>query len=65
MAEPSGFTFEKRKSGEVIIRHQGKLAATLRGKAATKFLADITHRPEQQVMARVTGNYKHGNERRG
>lgn len=63
MTEPSGFTFEQRKSGEIVIRHHGKLATTLRGKAASKFLVDISRRPEQQVMARVTGHYKHGNER--
>jgi hypothetical protein len=65
MAEPSGFTYEHRKSGEIVIRHHGKPAATLRGRAASKFLSDITRLPEQQVMARVTGNYKRGNERSG
>jgi hypothetical protein len=64
MGEPTGFTFEQRKSGEVVIRHNGKLATKLRGDAARKFLRDIAHHPAQQVMARATGNYKRGNERR-
>lgn len=64
MGKPSGFTFEQRKSGEVVIRHNGKVATTLRGESARKFLRDISHKPEQQVMARVTGNYKRGNESR-
>lgn len=63
MAEPTGFTFEQRKSGEVVIRHHGKLATTLRGKRASKFLKDIETQSEQHVMARLTGNYKRGNER--
>jgi len=63
MGAPTGFTYEQRKSGEIVIRHHGKLATTLRGRSATKFLSDISRQPEQQVMARVTGNYKRGNER--
>lgn len=65
MGAPSGFTYELRKSGEIVIRHEGKLATTLRDKRASKFLSDIGHLPEQQVMARATGNYKRGNERSG
>lgn len=63
MGAPDGFTFSARKSGEVEIRHHGKIAAVLRGKKATKFLSDIDSRDAQQLMARLTGNYKRGNER--
>lgn len=63
MGQPTGFSYELRKSGEIEIRHHGKLATTLRGKKASRFLSDITRLPEQEVMARVTGNYKRGNER--
>lgn len=61
-----GFTFRTRKSGEVQILHQGSLATTLRGASAADFLADVTNcgpMDAQQLMARVTGHYKHGNER--
>ena len=63
MASPEGFTFEVRKSGDVVIRHHGRLATTLRGARATAFVADVASGDEQEVMARVTGHYKHGNER--
>lgn len=60
---PSGFAFTVR--GErVEITHDGRSAATLRGAAVVTFLADVERRDPQQVMARVTGNYKRGNERR-
>ena len=61
-----GFTFRARKNGEVQILHRGTLATTLRGAAAADFRADVTNcgpTDAQQLMARVTGNYKHGNER--
>jgi len=61
-----GFTFRARKNGEVQILHHAGLATTLRGAAAADFLADVTNcepADAQQLMARVTGNYKHGNER--
>lgn len=65
MAEAEGFTAETRASGEIVVRHHGRVAATLRGRAAAKFLDDVAAgRDEQQLLARVTGNYKRGNERR-
>ena len=36
---------------------------TLRGDAARRFLVDVAMGDAQQVMARVTGNYRRGNER--
>jgi hypothetical protein len=61
-----GFTVRTRNNGEVQILHRGRLAATLRGAAALDFLQD-TPDPQaadaQQAMARLTGNYRHGNER--
>lgn len=61
-ATPSGFEFSVVGS-TVEIRHHGRKATTLRNAAAQKFLADVERRDPQQVMARVTGNYKRGNER--
>ena len=61
-----GFTFRMKKSGEVEILHRGKLASTLRGTDALDFIAEVESGEfvdGQQLMARVTGNYKHGNER--
>jgi hypothetical protein len=61
-----GFSHHVRKSGDVDIQHHGRLAATLRGAPAAAFLAAVqagTPADAQQRMARLTGNYKRGNER--
>jgi hypothetical protein len=64
MAEANGFAHLVRKSGEVVVTHHGATAATLRGKAAARFLAELDRSDDPQlVMARVTGNYRRGNER--
>jgi hypothetical protein len=56
-----------RKNGDVEIFHHGRLASTLRGNEADDFkqeAQDESSDEAQQLMARVTGNYKHGNERK-
>lgn len=61
-----GFTHLLRANGEVEIRRGGRVAATLRGEAARRFLARVAATDAagaQQAMARATGNYKRGNER--
>jgi hypothetical protein len=61
-----GFTFRKNKNGEVWISHHGKYITTLRGNAAVDFIVETdngTFEDQKQLMARETGNYKHGNER--
>lgn len=61
-----GFTFRKVKSGEVEVLHRGRRASTLRGRDAEDFLSQVQRANDadaQQLMARVTGHYKHGNER--
>ena len=72
MAAPSqddddlGFTWQAKKDGSVIVHHHGRLAATLRGQAAAEFLDEVLGADlgsQQQLMARLTGNYKRGNER--
>lgn len=60
---PAGFAYTVRGSGEVVVSHEGKQAAVLRGRAAVKFLRDVEDDDPQSAMARVTGNYKRGNER--
>jgi hypothetical protein len=64
MGRPDGFSYKERKSGDVVIEHNGRLATTLRGLRAQRFLTDVQAQDPQQLMARVTGNYKRGNERR-
>jgi hypothetical protein len=62
MGRPSGFDYSLR-GAEVVITHSGRTAATLRGDAAARFLADVDRGDPQLLMARVTGTYKRGNER--
>lgn len=63
MPAPEGFEYAVTPAGEVRIRHHGRLATTLRGRRAADFLQDVSGGDEQLLMARVTGNYKRGNER--
>ncbi len=61
-----GFAYRAHKNGRVTILHKGKVAATLKGDRAAKFLRRAqqgSFAAGQQLMARWTGNYKHGNER--
>ncbi|MFG2063496.1 hypothetical protein ACGFIK_18990 [Micromonospora sp. NPDC048871] len=60
---PEGFTYRVRKNGDVEVRHHGRPAVVLRGAAAARFLTDVDVDDPQELMARVTGQYKHGNER--
>ena len=61
-----GFTYLAVKNGTVFIRRHGQVASELRGAKAEAFLKKIgaaSSSQAQQIMARVTGNYKRGNER--
>lgn len=61
-----GFTWQRGKAGEVKLFHHGKLATTLRGAKAQDFL-DLAASGDEGALqleaARLTGNYKRGNER--
>lgn len=62
MGAPDGFAFSSR-GDEVRITHHGRPATTLRGRAAVEFLDEVGRGDDQLLMARVTGNYRRGNER--
>ncbi len=64
MPEPMGFDYVVR-GGDVVISHHGRRATVLRGQAAARFLDDVEQGDDQELMARVTGNYRRGNERMG
>ncbi|MBB2890528.1 hypothetical protein [Flexivirga oryzae] len=64
MGTPQGFDYQRRGT-EVLITHHGRPATTLRGRRAADFLEDVESGDAQELMARLTGNYKHGNERSG
>lgn len=61
---PHGFAWHQRKNGDVVISHHGVTAAVLRGDTAQRFVHDVGEQHDQELMARLTGNYKRGNERR-
>lgn len=61
-----GFAWQVRKNGAVVVFHHGRLATTLRGREAADFLQkleDASAGEAQQLMARITGNFRRGNER--
>lgn len=61
------FSFRTTKDRKVFIHWNGKQVMVLKGKAAEKFLAEINDADEHQaqlLMAKATGHFKHGNERR-
>ncbi|MFK8011492.1 MAG: hypothetical protein AB8B80_05590 [Marinicellaceae bacterium] len=65
MTSDLNFTYIKQND-DYHIFHHGKKATILRGNKALDFQADIetlSNKDLQQLMARLTGNYKHGNER--
>ena len=65
--DDGAFDFFTRKDGTVIVSHYGRPVTTLRGKQAARFrdrVDGLAGREAQLLMARVTGNFKRGNERR-
>lgn len=67
MSNDLGFTYIKQNN-EYLILHHGKRATVLRGNKAKEFQDDMNtlgNNEQQQLMDRLTGNYKHGNERIG
>jgi hypothetical protein len=66
-SEDLGFTFLETKKGEILVRRFGRAVTTLRGNRARRFKEDIrvlAFDEQQQLMARLTGNYRRGNERK-
>jgi len=60
------FSYTAFKNDSVQIFYAGKLATHLRGKSGSKFLARVgaeDSRDAQHLMARITGQFKLGNER--
>ena len=66
MPQPTGYSFERRGE-EIWIFAHGRRVTTLRGAVGARFALEVERLPEtgrQHAMARLTGNYKRGNERR-
>jgi len=61
------FNFSKTKDSKIIIRRSGKTIKILGVSQSGKFLERISGKSEEAIqieLARVTGNYKRGNERK-
>jgi hypothetical protein len=65
--QPTGFTWSARKDGEIAISRDGRVVTVVRGSSAQRLavrLVDATPDEIQHRLARATGNYRRGNERR-
>ena len=61
-----GFHFSGNKKGELDIWHHGKLVTHFNVSRAQKVMHQLdtkTFEQQQLLLARLTGNYKRGNER--
>lgn len=66
--EEQPFDYRITKDQKVLIRWNGRLIMTLSEKKATKLIASLKNADEREaqlLLAKATGHFKHGNERRG
>jgi len=60
------FTYRITKDKKVFISYEGKQVTTLNGKKAEDFvkkIQDADGKEAQLILAKVTGNFKRGNEK--
>ena len=60
------FSYKVTKDKKVFIFYEGKQVTTLSGKNASDFIKKIQNaegKDAQLIMAKVTGNFKRGNEK--
>ncbi|MGF7059533.1 hypothetical protein [Brassicibacter mesophilus] len=60
------FSYRVSKDNKVFLFWYGKQVKILKGKESEKFLARITgaeFQESQLIMAKITGNFKRGNEK--
>lgn len=60
------FSYRITKDKRVLISWHGRHVTTLKGATAGRFISQIDaadRKQAQLLMARATGNFKHGNER--
>ena len=65
--EEDPFDWRVTKDGQVLVSRGGRVVVTVRGTAAERLRGKLDRAGEdeaQQLLARATGNYKRGNERR-
>ncbi len=60
------FAYTERKDGSVAVMHGGRTVSVIAGKDAARLLAKLSNASPQDVqlaLAKITGNFKRGNER--
>jgi hypothetical protein len=65
---PDQFAFRLTKDGRVRIAFHGRHVVTVAGASAARLRAQLDGAGDeavQQLLARATGNFRRGNERRG
>ena len=60
------FDYQITRSGLVLVSRGGRRVATIAGSQAARLVDRLGHDDDadQQLLARATGNYRQGNERR-
>jgi hypothetical protein len=61
------FSYRVTKDGRVLVSRGGRLVVTVAGARAERLVDQLGDNDllDQELLARVTGNYRRGNERRG
>ncbi len=64
--EDDPFDFRITKDGRVLVSRGGRQVTVVAGAAADKLIGKLgaSDDEDQQLLARATGNYRRGNERR-
>lgn len=65
--EETPFSYHVRKDGALELRYGGRVVKTVRGAEASALAARLAGLPPAEVqlaLAKATGNFKRGNERR-
>lgn len=69
MLDSDPFDYRVTKDGRVFVSRGGRQVSIVAGAAAGRLVAELDRAADaaavQLLLAKVTGNYRHGNERRG
>ncbi|MHC5248448.1 hypothetical protein [Enterococcus sp. LJL90] len=66
LVQENAFTYQERKDAKVFIYHYGKQVMILSGKRSVQLLKKLekaTPEESQLLLAKITGNFKRGNEK--
>ncbi len=60
------FSYRITKSGTVLVSRGGRMIVTVAGSQARALITKLgkSDESDQMLLAKATGNYRHGNERR-